>query len=108
MCKACKLDPKEVQRRYQRQGAVEVDDFEDEVPHRSSKKKKPKPRRKGCPENNGKGHVYIWEEVVETYQAWWGSVKPREYRYKQKICCGCLHVNNRVYPWSRNYNNIIT
>jgi hypothetical protein len=66
-----------------KRGALE-DAFwnEDElVDHRPFSKKKKKKRKRGCPQNNGRSHVYVWVD----YDSMWLT------DYEQKICCGCLH-----------------
>lgn len=83
-----------------RRGATE-DAFWDEdelIDYRSSPSKKKKPRkRRGCPENDYKAHVYIWQHVVKTYIGWNG--KWRTWEYDEYICCGCSKVHNRRYKW---------
>lgn len=62
-------------------GAVE-DAFWDEqelVDHQPASKKKRK--RKGCPGNDGREHVYVWIP----YDTWWNT----NVAYEIKVCCGC-------------------
>lgn len=69
-----------------RRGASE-DAFWDEdelVDYRPSKKKKRK-RQKGCPENNGGRHIYVWQKDLDP---WWNRYYP-DSPYEKKLCCGC-------------------
>jgi hypothetical protein len=57
------------------------------VDHRRAGSKKNKPRkRKGCSENEGKAHVYVWATLAEIYNEY-------DYRWyserEGRICCGC-------------------
>jgi hypothetical protein len=71
--------------KHGRRGALD-DAFWDEdelVDYVRQKRGKPKkPKAKGCSENNGKGHVYVW---VPYHSCWWPDGK-----YEIKVCCGCL------------------
>lgn len=70
--------------------------------------KREKVRTKGCPENNGKAHVYEIFEVIE-----WGQKHRKTdegFRYVwapvtkwKRMCVGCGHIKN-VYYWWSNYN----
>lgn len=89
MCKACKMDPSEVQKMQQRQGAVEPEDFYEEVNYQQRLKKKNKRVRNypGCPGNDGKAHVYVWTtETVPTtlFEDYYGFPK-----YQRHVCAGC-------------------
>lgn len=78
-----------------RRGASE-DAFWDEyelVDHRRGGTKKKRKRKRGCPENNYKGHVYVWER--EVHRLWNNDT----YVVDVKRCCGCLVVNNKRYHW---------
>lgn len=101
MCKACKMDPREVARLYERQGAVDVDDFDKEVNYQTrmkgrgysrggSHKQKAK-TRPGCPGNDYKAHVYVWtteSEEDDFFSDYYGFHK-RQHR----ICAGCNKFN---------------
>jgi hypothetical protein len=90
-----------------RHGAME-DAFwdEDEVVDfpKAGKTKKPKKKR-GCPGNDYKAHVYVW--VTETryfskynYERGYHVVDfSRPYTVDSKTCCGCGKVDNRRYNW---------
>lgn len=87
-----------------RQGATE-DAFwsEDELVSPRKTKKKKKPRKKGCPGNDNKAHVYTW--ITETrYYSKWGyhgfvEDKSRPYTVDKKICCGCEKIANVKFNW---------
>lgn len=89
-------------------GKVEVSDFDDEFRHaKVAKKKKPKKKR-GCPENDYKAHVYVWVEEKHYRSRYTpnGFVEDRSrppYTVREKTCCGCGHVTNRKYDWSNYY-----
>ena len=56
----------------------------EETPYRKSSVKKKRKKAKGCPENNGGAHVYIW---IDWDTRWpWSDAT-----YEIKVCCGCLH-----------------
>ena len=95
MCKSCYSDPAWDEIRYRRQGMVDVDDFDEEPRYRKPgtgtrwayKKKKARGAKRGCPENNGKGHVWVWtseREVTDIFYKHFGFHKK-----ESKICCGC-------------------
>lgn len=62
-------------------GGVDEDDFVDTIRYRKKAVKKNK-RAKGCPENNGGPHVYVWIP----FDTWWSGGA-----YEIKVCCGCEH-----------------
>jgi len=91
----------------QRQGAVEVEDFDDEVRIRKSKKKAPKPRQRGCPGNDHGAHVYVWTTELEPTGylviSWNQKKYPSFYkkhgfhRQEAYACVGCGTVKKRRY-----------
>lgn len=86
-----------------RRGAME-DAFwpEDEpVEFKPKRQKKKRKRSKGCPENNGKNHVYIWVKHENTWRSWWDN-KVRTFVHWRKTCCGCGH--EATGRGSRKYN----
>lgn len=97
MCKSCKMDPSEVKRLRERQGAVEVSDFDDEPrprhPKRRAKKGRPRSAtRNPCPETEDGKHVYVWAGYLVP---WGGEDKVFYehfgfYRREIKTCCGCM------------------
>jgi len=81
-----------------RRGAMD-DAFWDEdelVDHRASKGKRKAPRKpRGCPGNDNKAHVYVWQMREVVWRGWSGKVY--SYKVNEKICCGCNKVANRKY-----------
>lgn len=80
-----------------RHGKVEIEDFDDEIPYRHTKRRTVKKknreawkiqRRPGCPENDYKPHVYVWTQENESEQAiffrFFGF-----HRSQTEVCCGC-------------------
>lgn len=75
-------------------GGVEASDFDDEVRYRRPNSgrrygRSPKRRRdtRGCPANEGKGHVYVWtseREVTDIFFKHFGFHKK-----ESKVCAGC-------------------
>lgn len=95
MCSNCKMDPADVARFRQRQGAVEVSDFDDEIPYRHPKRRKKKARTRGCPGNDGGPHVYVWTTELgnDFIDRWLGARYYEQYGfapYEYKRCAGCL------------------
>ena len=93
-----------------RHGAVE-DAFWDEdelVDYRPSSKRK-RPKKKGCPGNDYKAHVYVWvdEKVYRTkFNPMVGFVQDRSrppYTVRRKTCCGCMKVAKSHYDWTNYY-----
>lgn len=85
-----------------RRGALD-DAFWDEdelvdVPSKRAKKKRK--REPGCPQNDGKSHVYVWNKVEHIYWPWNGK-GPRRYTFEEYVCCGC---GKRGRKHSRNWN----
>lgn len=79
-------------------GGVPIEDFDDKFRRTKSSNKKTKTKKRGCPENNYKGHVYVW--VTETrYYSKWGYYKTRTYTVDLKVCCGCGKVYKTRYHW---------
>lgn len=95
MCSSCKMDPSEMKVFYARQGAVEIEDFDDEVRFRPPGKgysynrrtKKARPP-KGCPANNGKAHVWVWTSEYEETDIFYKHFG--FHKKETKVCCGCL------------------
>ena len=97
MCSCCYSDPSWDEIHYRRQGAVDVEDFEDEIPYRHPprKRKKSKPRsqtRRPCPESEDGKHVYVWVPYISDY-----TPRDRVFldyfgyaRREVQTCCGCL------------------
>jgi hypothetical protein len=84
-----------------REGALEDAYWdEDELVdyRRKGGKKKRKPRR-GCPGNEGKGHVYVWVTETVYGSKWnpnyghWTNDFTKKYTYDTRRCCGCLKVD---------------
>ena len=73
---------------------------------RKSKKAKPK-KKKGCPGNDYKAHVYVWVETKhyrEVLNGWgWTLDKTRYYIVNRKTCCGCGKVTKSKYDWKTYY-----
>jgi len=84
----------------------------EETPHKSKHGKAKARRRKGCPANNGKQHVYIWVDErwrpdangkqrdradrknywpAYFWMTWEQELRYLE-RYEVKVCCGCYHI----------------
>lgn len=82
-----------------RHGAVEdaLWDEDELIDYRPGSKKKRKPRKRGCPGNNYKGHVYVWQTKKISYRRWWDN-KMASYEYEQYICCGCEQVKKMRWP----------
>jgi len=92
------MDPHEVKRFRARQGAVEIEDFDDEVKFRKpgkgysyrSKKRLRTPAR-GCEANNNKAHVWVWtteKEITDIFFKHFGFHKK-----ESRVCCGCGKVD---------------
>lgn len=103
MCKACKMDPREMRTFYERQGAVEVEDFDDEIrySHPPRKNKKKQPKKRGCPGNDFGPHVYVWMPSLYKYS--WSNdrdsffFKHGFHRNEVQVCCGCEKRNKYRY-----------
>lgn len=79
----------------------------EEIPHRSSSKKKSKPR-KGCPENGHKAHVYSRIESVEEISTPATKRVPgwvATFTVFRTTCVGCGHVKNTEFDWEERLNN---
>ena len=90
-----------------KRGASE-DAFWDEnelIDHRSNKKKGKPRKKRGCPENDFKAHVYVWVRETRYYGKWsshygyFVNDRSRPYSVDCKICCGCGKVYTRRYHW---------
>lgn len=85
-------------------------DGPEEMPHKKRGRGKTKKHYKGCPERDGKAHVYVW---VEYFGKEWGYgrneygdliQKKRDVHWFDKVCIGCGHKNNRIYDWGYDFN----
>lgn len=97
MCSGCKMDDKDVQVMYARQGAVEVSDFDEEPRYRKvttgkrwnyNKKKPRKKTRPGCPENNFGPHLFVWTTELESEKTLFFKFYGF-HKYQREVCCGC-------------------
>lgn len=66
------------------------------IDYRRIKSKKQKKKR-GCPENDYKEHVYIWQTEDRIRTSWSG--KPIVWSVDVRVCCGCGKVSNRKFNW---------
>lgn len=87
MCSLCRMDPSEVKKVYQRQGAVDPDDFYKETNYTHKKKN----TKKWCKGKIGRKHEpvvelnrkYMYGKVKEcTSSKWWGC-------YHHEVCKNC-------------------
>lgn len=81
-------------------------DGPEEMPHKKRGRDKTKKRYKGCPERDGRAHVYVW---IEYFGKEWrmvegGHLKSHEVHWYDRICVGCGHKNNRIYDWGWYYH----
>lgn len=79
------------------QGGVGLDDFVDTIKHVKKADPKKHVKKRGCPGNDYKAHVYVWVPEVDTSP--WKS--DREFfdfygfhKYEYKICAGCEKRTN--------------
>lgn len=70
----------------------DVNDWEDPrwVKNRGKKKKR---KREGCPGNEGKAHIYVWNTETYDYLNFYG--KCSSYTVTRYTCCGCGKINRR-------------
>lgn len=107
MCKHCWDDTESVHHKDFIRGWS--DDGFDETPHKKKSKGKPKKKR-GCPENNYKEHVYVWVPAPRIYD-WLDGVdddffKRRGfYRSEVEVCCGC--GNRRRSRYTEEFQKLI-
>lgn len=113
MCRDCYSDPAWDEIHYRRQGAVDVDDFYKEVNYQTrmkgrgwsrggSHKQNGKPRKRGCPANNNKAHVYVWtteNNIEDLFFRFYGF-----HKWEKEFCCGC--DNRRGRRLTERYLNI--
>lgn len=94
MCKACKMDDREMQVYYRRQGMVEANDFDDEVRYRHPKRRKKNKvnRRPGCPGNDYNKHVFVWVEKSGDFDSGFFFKYYGYYKKEYEVCCGCGKV----------------
>ena len=98
MCSSCKMDPAWERVFRQRQGAVDISDFDEEVKYRKpgrgygySRNRKRRKTKNGCPANEGKSHVWVWtseHEVTDIFFKHFGFHKK-----ESKVCCGCYKID---------------
>lgn len=77
------------------------DDYE--APHKKVSKKKPPRKAKGCPQNNGSAHIYVWTAHVRPRvrhyydgREWkWVHSKTEFWTTYKKVCVGCLKPDRR-------------
>lgn len=98
MCKNCYSDPAWDELHYRRQGAVDIEDFDDEPRYRKpgsstgynyNNKSKRVPR--GCPENNNKSHVWVWTTEFEPTDIFFEHFG--FHKRESKVCCGCGKID---------------
>jgi hypothetical protein len=94
MCWDCYDHPKGDPYKMFRQGAVSVEDFDDDLRVRHAKRRAPKARSvrlRGCPGNEGKAHVYVWTSEGQYYEI----AEDIFYKHfgfhkkESKVCAGC-------------------
>lgn len=73
----------------------------------SSRRRKPK-KKKGCPGNGYKAHVYVWVKTLHYRSRYtpYGFVEDKSrppYTIREKTCCGCNYVKRRKYDWTNYY-----
>lgn len=106
MCKHCWDDTESVHHKDFIQGAVDPEDFYDEVNyHQKKKDRKARPRR-GCYANDFGAHVYVWTTELEPV-GWAYSLNGSRvmsfysvhgfHRMEAKVCVGCQKVIKRRY-----------
>ena len=106
MCKECKMDNREVDKMYKRQGAVDVSDFDDEFRYvkpggkkqfdwsnKAARSARNKKTRAGCPENNLKAHEYVWTTELESEKTLFFQFFGF-HKYQREVCCGCRKRRN--------------
>ncbi len=104
MCSTCKLDPAENKQKLARQGAVDVDDFYDEVNYHPKAKKKVRKRNR-CPGNETGQHVFVWTVETECddcllFYKYFGF-----YKYEYRVCCGCQRSGYGDWRLTEDYIN---
>ena len=92
-CNVCRMDNATLREYRVRQGEIGEDDFAPEFRHK--KKAKRKPRKRGCPGNDGNEHVYDWQP----YEFPHDMNMYRDYDIYISKCIGCGRRDNR--PWKR-------
>ncbi|MGB3945742.1 MAG: hypothetical protein WBK76_02790 [Candidatus Saccharimonadales bacterium] len=78
------------------------DEFLDYVAVSNKKRKK---KKRGCPENDFKSHVYVWQTETRYFAKWSDyhgyaiNDRSRPYTVEVKSCCGCGKVLKKKYNW---------
>jgi hypothetical protein len=95
------MDPQDVKIMLQRQGAVDISDFDEVLRVRRPKRRKKReryarPKDRGCPMNDMKSHIYVWVDASEKEK--YGYSSRRDDIFKQyfgfskeeaQACAGC-------------------
>ena len=78
-------------------------DGPEEMPHRPKRGKKSPRKKPGCPENEGKAHVYVWIKYHARHrQAAFGPTGESRWvdsTWYEHECVGCGKIGNRRYLW---------
>lgn len=92
------MDPRDVAVMRLRQGAVPIEDFDEEIRYRKpgrgngyGRNRKRVRENRGCPANDFKGHVWVWtseREVTDIFFKHFGF-----HKRESRICCGCGKVS---------------
>jgi len=94
------MDPAETKVFRQRQGAVDISDFDEELrprrPKRKAKKRRPKSYQaaKGCSENDHGPHVYVWTSEFmyeDLFYRFYGY-----HKYTREVCVGCRKTRKKA------------
>lgn len=112
MCKSCYSDPAWDEIHYRRQGAVDAEDFDEELRYRHPKRRKKKSRkrsdtRNACPVAEDGKHVYVWDGYIPMYASYYEDDKTfyehfGYYMKEVKTCAGCLATTGS-YRYSERY-----
>lgn len=82
-------------------GGVDEDDFVGTTRHKKKAPTKARTRRRGCPENDGGPHVYVW--TSESYSSWCTFYEENffkengYFRREYLLCCGCKRYKKSRY-----------
>lgn len=91
MCKSCKMNDREIETFYRRQGMVDAEDFDDEPRYRHPKRRRRTNKTKtrpGCPDNNFGPHVPIWTTEFNRTDYLFYKVFGW-HKWEKNICAGC-------------------